>query len=82
MNDIVFGIAIIPLIVGLVQMVKGLGLDARYAPVASVALGVGGGVLMFLSGGVTTLPEGILSGIAFGLSASGLYSGANALRGV
>jgi hypothetical protein len=67
MNDIVFGIAIIPLIVGLVQMVKGLGLDARYAPVASVALGVGGG---------------ILTGIAFGLSASGLYSGTNALRGV
>ncbi|UOY92908.1 holin [Ectobacillus sp. JY-23] len=60
---------LIAVIIGLSQVVKGLGLQAKYIPLLNVALGVLLGVF-FLPAGVQ---ENILGGIVVGLSASGLF---------
>jgi hypothetical protein len=58
----------------LVEVVKRLGLPSKFAPLVSVVLGL---VLAFLVYPDPT--QAILIGVAFGLSASGLYSGGKAL---
>lgn len=67
-----YGIALIPVIVGLVEVLKGLGLPNKLAPVASLIFGVVAGVFYASPG---DLLGGVLIGLALGLSASGLYSG-------
>lgn len=61
----------IPLIIGLVEMFKRLGLPVKYAPVIAVLIGVLVGILYM----DIPLKDGIIIGLVFGLSASGLYSG-------
>ncbi len=73
----IYGVAIIPLIVGLVQLVKKLGLPSRFAALLSVVLGVGAGFVMH-PGNVS---QAVIVGLMIGLSASGLYSGGKALSG-
>lgn len=68
-----FGIALIPVLIGLVEVAKRVGLKNKYAPVFSIALGVIAGVVYAVP---ESLSGGILVGIALGLGASGLYSGA------
>jgi hypothetical protein len=63
-------LALIPVVVGLVHVVRKVGLSTKYAPVVSLAFGV---VCAYLVGGSATTV--IISGIVVGLSASGLYSG-------
>ena len=66
----------VPLIVGLVELAKRLGLSARYAALLALALGLGisaGAWLTTWLGG-RGLFEAALTGLALGLSASGLYS--------
>lgn len=60
----------IPVILAVVSAVKGLGLNAKYSPFLSIALGI---AFSFFSLGFT--PASVLAGIVTGLSASGLYSG-------
>ena len=71
----VYDVALVPITLGVTEVVKGIGLPSRYAPLVSLGVGI---VL-----GVATTPEnrlkGILTGMAVGLSASGLYSGTKAL---
>lgn len=67
-------IVLVPIIVGVVQVAKVSGMNSRYAPLLSLALGVGFGVGM---GQVNF--AGIMQGVAIGLSASGLYSGGKAM---
>ena len=62
-------IVLIPLIVGVVQVIKTTGLSARYLPIASLVLGIIGAV--FLGAFDTT---SIVQGLIAGLSASGLWS--------
>lgn len=68
----VYDIAIIPLIVGLVALATSLGLPKKFAPVLAVVLGVVVGLVYLAPGNAA---EGILVGIATGLSSVGLYSG-------
>lgn len=68
-------LAVIPLVVGLVSVAKGLGLPGKWAPVASIALGIG---LMTIAGGVWQ--AFVLQGIIAGLAASGLWSGTKAIK--
>lgn len=68
-------LALIPITVGLVEVVKRGGLPVRYAPVVAVVFGVAGS---FSIGGAIT--EVILGGIVVGLSAAGLYSGTSAVK--
>ena len=63
---------LVPIIVGLVQACKELGLTSRYAPLLSVLLGIAGA---FLLGSGS---NAVLQGIVAGLSAAGLWSGTKA----
>jgi hypothetical protein len=76
------GVAGVPLIVGLVEVAKGVGLGARWAPAVALGLGLAlslgyhaalGGV------GGAEWAQAAVSGLALGLAASGLYSGARAV---
>lgn len=66
-----YDVAVIPIIVGLVELLKGVGLPKKWCPVASVVLGIVGGVVYLCPSDVKM---GIISGLVIGLSASGLYS--------
>jgi len=63
---------VVPIIVSLTQLVKGLGLPKKFCALASVVIGVIIGVF-FLE--PQCLQTGVFKGIVYGLSASGLYSG-------
>ena len=68
----IYDIAIVPLIVGLVELVKKLGLPSKFCPVVGVVLGVVIGIVYISP---TDITKGILVGASLGLSAVGLYSG-------
>ncbi len=66
-------LVLIPVILGIVQSFKMVGLKSKWAPLVSIVLGVLGA---FVLGGFTG--AAVLGGIVAGLSSSGLYSGARA----
>lgn len=72
MDAEVFGVALVPLILALVELFKRTGLPDKWSPVLSVVLGLLAGVFVLDTG---DLYEGIVVGLALGLSATGLYSG-------
>lgn len=74
------GIAIIPLLIGILEIFKKLGVNQKIIPVISLIIGVGLGIALFSAG---DLKVGIIQGIYIGLSAVGLYSGAkNTVEGI
>ena len=77
-TQILFGIAVVPAVVGLVEVGKDLGLPTRAAPAAAVAFGVLASMAQLYAG---TWPwiQAVVLGVALGLSASGLYSGAKTI---
>lgn len=69
-------LGLVPVVLGVVQIIKGLGINPKWSPVVAIVLGI---LLGFL---VTTGWQSIiLSGIVIGLSASGLWSSAKSLSG-
>jgi len=66
---------IIAVVIGLTEVIKRAGAPIKYVPVISIILGT---ALAFLVGG-QEIRELIFSGIVYGLSASGLYSGAKTM---
>ena len=60
----------IPLVIGLVQVAKTLGMPSKYAPLTAIIAGM---VLIALTG--ETWQASIAQGLLVGLAASGLYSG-------
>ena len=73
-----FGIVIVPAIVGLVQVAKDTGLPGRFAPLVAVLFGIAAGVAQLEAGSLPWIPAVIL-GVSFGLTACGLYDGARSL---
>lgn len=69
-------VIIVAVILGLVEVLKTLGLTEKFAPVASIVLGIMGGVIYLYP---QDLKAGILMGLIMGLSASGAYSGTKTL---
>jgi len=67
---------LVPVVLGLTQVVKMAGLSKRYIPLMSVFLGI---ICVSILNGFSGLE--IIPGIIVGLSASGLYSGPKALIG-
>lgn len=67
----IYDVAIIPLILGLVELFKKGGLSAKYSPFIAVFFGLVFGVV-YLD---VAAKEGVIVGLMLGLSASGLYSG-------
>jgi hypothetical protein len=66
-------VAIVPVIVALVQVAKMVGLPSKFSPLVSLGAGI---LISFLFGNETgNISQSILSGVVYGLSASGLYSG-------
>jgi len=80
-RDELAGVALVPLIVGLVEMAKRLGLPIAWAAPLAVGLGLLASVGWTLAerGGADGLASAALVGVALGLSASGLYSGTKQL---
>lgn len=74
MMDIeVYGVFIVPLILGLVEIAKKAGLPSKWSPVFAVVLGLVAGLTLLFPGDPG---QGVVIGLALGLSATGLYSGA------
>ena len=74
-TTLLFGIAVIPAIVGLVQVAKDLGVPSNFAPAIAVVFGLAAGFAQFYAGQLPWISAAI-TGIALGLSAVGLYAGA------
>ncbi|WP_163580106.1 hypothetical protein [Gracilibacillus saliphilus] len=72
-----YDVAIIPIITGLVQLLKNVGLPNKFSPLFALAFGILAGVFYISP---NDLAEGILLGIVASLSASGLYNQAKVLR--
>ncbi|ARF66651.1 transposase [Paenibacillus larvae subsp. pulvifaciens] len=70
MNIEITDALLVAVIVGFVEMAKGIGLPARLAPVLSVILGIVAGVVYFPGDIKTSIMYGIISG----LTSCGLYS--------
>lgn len=67
----------IAVVVGLVEVVKRIGLPDRFAPLLSVLFGIGAAFAFPAATPVVT----VFTGVIIGLSASGLYSGTRAVAG-
>ena len=67
----IYDVALVPLIVGAVQLCKIAGLPVKFAALLSLILGVVVGVIYIAPGDIL---KGILLGASIGLGASGLYS--------
>lgn len=72
-NDIASAAVLIPVTTGIVQALKMIGLQDKFAPLA--AIGVGAGISLLTKSDLVTHTNAIFTGIIYGLSASGLYSG-------
>ncbi|RDW16004.1 hypothetical protein CWR48_17555 [Oceanobacillus arenosus] len=68
----IYDVVLIPLIIGLVQLLRTIGLKTKYLPLASLIFGLAGGIFYMYP---DDLKGGIIAGLMLGLSASGLYSG-------
>lgn len=68
----IYGVFIVPLIIGLVEIVKRAGLPSKWSPVFAVVLGLLAGMLLLFP---EDIRQGVVVGLALGLSATGLYSG-------
>ena len=65
------GIPAVLLIMGIAEMLKGLGFNAKFLPIVNLMLGLAAGIIL----NQNDVLKGIFTGLAVGLSASGLYSG-------
>lgn len=64
---------VIPIIVSIVELGKGLGLPKKFSALLAVLSGVAIGIFYLHPQDIRL---GVFEGIVYGLSASGLYSGA------
>lgn len=65
----------VALIIGLVELIKELGIEKRWIPLVDLGLGLASGVFVYGIAQGQGLLNGIVLGIALGLSACGLFSG-------
>lgn len=68
-------VAQVAIIMAIAEVVKRLGLDKRYIPLVDVALGLAMGIGIYIVYFHMNPVEGVLVGLALGLSACGLFSG-------
>ena len=64
--------ALVPIIMALVELAKGLGIPKKFSAVLAVIIGAIIGVIFV---DPQCIKIGIFKGIVYGLTASGLYSG-------
>ena len=68
----VYDVAVIPLIMGVTELFKIIGLPNKFAALLSAVLGV---VIGLVYVAPNDPAKGVLVGLSMGLAASGLYSG-------
>ena len=68
------GLAAVPIVAGLVQVAKPIGLPHAWAPVLALILGISGSVGFSYTAGEATIQVAVVQGLAIGLSSSGLYA--------
>lgn len=68
-------VAQIALIMGLAEIAKKLGLDSKFIPIFDLIIGIISGVAIYGIAMNYGILNGIVLGIAMGLSACGLFSG-------
>ncbi|CAM4259605.1 hypothetical protein [Lederbergia lenta] len=68
----IYDVALIPLIIGLVELMKRAGVNKRILPFIALALGIVIGIVYVAN---FDFKQGILVGTMLGLAANGLYSG-------
>jgi L-cystine uptake protein TcyP (sodium:dicarboxylate symporter family) len=68
----IYGLALVPLLIAVVAVFTKLGLPKKFAPVVSNVLGIVVGIVYLAPGDIK---QGIIIGLALGLSSVGLYSG-------
>ncbi len=73
--QLIGSISAVAIIIGIIEALKNFGLDTKMAPVVAVILGllISFGLSYY---GETKAFEAVIMGLAVGLSAVGLYSGA------
>lgn len=69
-----FGFSIVPLIIGLVEVTKRVGVPSRDAPVIAILLGLAAGFGVEYATPQRIWMKAVVYGIAYGLAASGIYS--------
>lgn len=69
---LLYGIPVLALIIGLVRVIRELGLPSKFAPAAALALGIIGGVTVAHQNGMEPI-AGVVIGIALGLMSCGIY---------
>ena len=74
------GVPAVPLIVGIVQVLKQAGLPSRFAGLAALAFGGGGGFWLGAAAPEVAVPAAVIAGIMSGLSASGAWSITSSVR--
>ena len=70
--DILAPASQVALIIGLVEVIKKIGCPSKWLPLIDVALGIISGIAVY---GTSDIVMSIMTGIAIGLSACGLFSG-------
>lgn len=77
--ELLAGIGAVPIIIGAIQLAKSMGLNAKWAGVGAVVLGVG---LSFLYSYFADAVwyNALITGLAVGLSSAGLYSTAKSIN--
>jgi len=70
MNETVVVISAVPLVLGLTQVAKMVGMPSKYAPLLALVIGISYALGLQ---GLSALS--IVQGISYGLSAAGLYTG-------
>lgn len=68
-------VAQVAIIMAIAEVVKQLGLNTKYIPLIDLALGLIAGLIVYTAHLHFSPIEGIVVGIALGLSACGLFSG-------
>ena len=66
-------LVLVPVVIGLVEVVKRIGLSDRYLPLSAIILGAVGAIAL-----AGFSPIVVLGGIVVGLSSVGLFSGTRA----
>jgi hypothetical protein len=65
------GIPAVFLIIGVAELLKKVGVNAKFIPIVNVVLGLVAGIAL----NPNDVMAGVFTGLAVGLSAGGLYSG-------
>ena len=68
-------VAQVALIIGLAELCKQIGLNKRWIPLVDLGFGLASGIFIYGIAMNYGLLDGIIIGIALGLSACGLFSG-------